>query len=158
MNTAQRIQPRNKRAPRHQADPLAIFRVLGRAAPFTEAEQVQLNLPVRLAYDAMLKGLAVEGDFHTLAAAINIAMVCSESIDPLVEQSCIAGLDAMQRLYERHQRTGSWGFDGPAIHEVEQSVEIYEQLTALLTGGQLKSAMQTCIQRMRDGQYIGAIQ
>lgn len=135
-----------------------MYRAIGRAAPFTEAEQANLNLPVRMAYDAMLKGLAVEGDFHTLAAAINIAMVCAESIDPLVEQGCIQGRDAMQRVFDRNQRTGLWGLDGPAIQEVEQSVEIYEQLVSLLSGGQLKEAMSECMRRMQNGEYIGATQ
>lgn len=156
MNTLHRNQSRAKR--RYEADPHAIFRVLGRVSPFTAEEQATLNLPVRLAYDAMLKGLAVEGDFHTLAAAINIAMVCAEKIDPLVEQGCIAGRDAMQRVFERHQRTGQWGFDGPAIQEVEQSIEIYEQLVSLLTGSQLKDAMTECVRRMRDGEVIGVTQ
>jgi hypothetical protein len=131
-----------------------MFRVVGRVTPFTEAEQMQINLPVRVAFESIRTSRGEESDFHTLAAAVNITMVCAERIDPLVEQSCTAARDALQRMYDRHARVGSWGFDGPALQEVEQGVEIYEQLTALLTGGQLKAAMTECYRRMREGEVI----
>lgn len=139
---------------KYQADPMAMFRVLGRAEPFTAAEQAALNLPVRMAFDAFIKRSAVEADFHTLAAAVNISMVCAEKIDPLVETSCIAGRDAVARIHARYLRSGQWGLDGPAMAEIEQTVEIYEQLTSLLTGGQLKDAMTECIARMANGDVI----
>lgn len=143
------------RSKRHWvADPMAMYRVIGRAEPFTAAEQAQLNLPVRLAFQAFIDRTAVEGDFHTLAAAINISMICAEKIDPLVEQTCIAGRDAIARVHERHIRTGQWGLDGPALAEIEQTLDIYSQLTSLLTGGQLKSAMVECISRMERGEVI----
>ena len=152
MKTAHRLASRAKR--RYVADPMAIFKVFGKVQPFTEAEQATLNLPVRIAFEAMRTRTAVESDFHTLAAAVNIAMVCAEKIDPLVEQSCIAGRDALMRTHRRHAATWVWGLDGPAFAEIEQSLEIYEQLTALLTGGQLKDAMTECVRRMQAGEVV----
>ena len=146
MKTAHRNASHAKR--RYTADPMAIYRVISRVEPFTVAEQAALNLPVRLAFDAFIKRTAVEDDFHTLAGAINVSMICAEKIDPLVEQSCITGRDAVARVHERFLRTGQWGLDGPALTEIEQTVDIYEQLTSLLTGGQLKAAMTECIDRM----------
>lgn len=139
---------------RYTADPSAMYRVFGRVCNFTEAEQTQLNLPVRIALDGFLTGKAVETDFHTLAAAVNIAMICAERIGPVVEQACIAGRDAMARVWARHQACGAWGLDGPAIDELKQVVSIYEQLTSLLTGGQLKDAMTECVRRMQAGEVI----
>ena len=152
MKTVHRKASHAKR--RYTADPTAIYRVIGRVEPFTVAEQAALNLPVRLAFDAFIKRTAVEDDFDTLVGAINISMICAEKIDPLVEQSCIAGRDAVARVHERFLRTGQWGLDGPALTEIEQTVDIYEQLTSLLTGGQLKAAMTECTDRMAKGQVI----
>lgn len=152
MKTAYRTASRNKR--RYVADPMAMFRVFGRVETFTPAEQAALNLPVRIAFESLRTGKADESDFHTLAAAVNISMVCAEKIDPLVEQSCIGGRDALMRVHKRHAETGLWGLDGPAFAEIEQALEIYEQLVSLLTGGQLKEAMTICVQRMRDGHVI----
>lgn len=139
---------------RYVADPAAMWRVLGKVQPFTEAEQATLNLPVRLAFEALRTRTAVEGDFHTLAAAVNIAMVCAEKIDQVVERSCIAARDAMQRIWERHAATGHWGLDGPAFAEIEQAVEIYEQLNALLPAGQVKDALEECYRRIASGDVI----
>jgi hypothetical protein len=139
---------------KYSADPLAIYRVMGRVEPFTQAEQAALNLPVRMAFDAFIKRTATEPDFHTLAAAVNVSMICAEQIDSLVEQSCITGRDAVVRILDRHNRTGQWGLDGPAISEIAQTIDIYEQLTGLLTGGQLKAAMTECIKRMARGDVI----
>lgn len=141
-------------AKRYTRDPMAMFRVIGRAQSFTQDEQAQLKLPVRLAYESILKGQGTAEDFHTLAAAVNVAMVCAERIDPLVEQACIAGRDALMRVLERHGRLGRWGFDGQGMQEVIRAVEVYEQLTGLLTAGQLEDALKECHQRMRAGDVM----
>ena len=133
---------------------MSIYKVIGSATGFTPDEQAAIQLPVRAAYDNLLRGPGCEEDFHTLAAAVNVAMICAEKIDQLVEISCVAARDAMMRLHARHQKLGSWGFDGPAIGQVELAVDVYEQLTSLLTGGQLKAAMSECIRRMKAGEVM----
>lgn len=155
MNTAHR---KASRAKRYQADPLAMYRAFGRAAPFTPAEQAQLNLPVRVAFQSFIDRTATEGDFHTLAGAVNVAMVCAETIDPLVEQTCTAARDALMRVHARQMQCGQWGLDGPAFAEIEQALQVYEQLVSLLTGGQLKDAMAEVIRRMQAGDVLQPLQ
>lgn len=155
MKTSHRNQAQAKR--RYKADPLSMYRAFGRAAPFTPAEQAQLNLPVRVAFQAFIDRTASEGDFHTLAGAVNVAMICAESIDPLVEQTCTAARDALMRVRARQTVCGQWGLDGPAFAELELAIEVYEQLTANLTGGQLKEAMSECIRRMRAGEVLEVV-
>lgn len=152
MKTAHRNQSHAKR--RFAADPSAIYRVIGRTQGFTPDEQAQLNLPVMLAVDAIVHGKGEEGDFHTLAAAVNVAMICAERIDPLVERTCLDARDAMLRMLARKEKHGTYGFDGPGYSQVLECVDVYQQLTSLLTGGQLKAAMQECIKRMRAGEVM----
>jgi hypothetical protein len=152
MKTAHRTASTHKR--KYQADPSAIYRVMGRAQGFTPDEQAQLNLPVMLAVDAIAHGRGEEGDFHTLAAAVNVAMICAERIDPLVERTCIDARDALMRMLARKEKHGTYGFDGPGYSQVLECVDVYQQLTSLLTGGQLKAAMTECIKRMRSGEYL----
>lgn len=135
-------------------DYLSIYRLTGRNSGFTQAEQAALNLPVRLALQAFIDRTAVEDDFHTLAAAVNVAMVSAEKIGPEVEQVCTAARDALMRVLDRQTRTGQWGLDGPARAEIDAAVDVYEQLVNLLTGGQLKQAMTVVIQRMQAGQVL----
>lgn len=139
-----------------QADPLAMFRTLGRVTEFTVEEQAALNLPVRLALQAFIDRTAVDADFHTLAAALNTTMVCSEKISPEVEAVAKSGLDALMRVLDRYGRTGQWGLDGIGRQELADAVDIYEQLTGLLTGGQLKTAMVEVIRRMKAGEVLEA--
>lgn len=156
MNSAHRKAAQAKR--KYQADPSAIFRVLGRVQPFTPAEQVQLNLPVLVALDSISHGKGEESDFHTLAAAVNVAMVCAEKIDPLVEKTCTDARDALMRMLARQKTHGIWRFDGPGYTAIKEAADVYQQLTALLTGGQLKEAMQECVRRMENGEVMEVLQ
>lgn len=156
MNSAHRSASQAKR--RYQADPHAIFRVLGRVQPFTPDEQAQLNLPVFLALDSIAHGKGTEADFHTIAAAVNVAMVCAEKIDPLVEKTCTDARDALMRVYSRQMKHGTWAFDGPGYLAVKEAADVYQQLTSLLTGGQLKDAMQECVSRMEAGEVMEVVQ
>lgn len=133
---------------RYHADPLAMFRVIGGASNFTASEQLAIQMPVRAAYDNILRGPGCEDDFHTLASAVNIALVAAEKIDPLVTHSVLLARDALNRTHARHKALGRWGFDGPAIAQVVQAIEIYEQLTELMTAKQLQDTMAVCIERM----------
>lgn len=153
MNTAQRAASTAKRR-RWAADPMAMWRTVGRKQAFTAEESVGLSLPVRIAYERIRTGAAVDGDFDTLASAMNVAMVCAERIDGLVEQACIVAQDALMRMHGRHTRTGRWGFDGPGLQEVLAGIEVYEQLMRLLTAGQLEAALLECIRRAKAGEVL----
>lgn len=155
MNTQHRVLSRAKR---YQADPTAMFRVFGRIKQFTPDEQMQINLPVMLALDSISHGKGEDADFHTLAAAVNISMICAERIDPLVEKTCTDARDALIRMHARKIKCGTWGFDGPGYTSVKDAAEVYQQLTQLLTGGQLKDAMSECMRRMRDGDVLEPLQ
>lgn len=156
MNSTHRAAAHAKR--RWQADPSAIYRVFGRVQTFTEEEQAQLNLPVLIALDSIAHGHGEESDFHTLAAAVNVAMICAEKIDPLVEKTCTDARDALMRMHARQIKHGTWGFDGPGYTAVKDAADVYQQLTALLTGGQLKDAMQECVRRMQAGDVLEPLQ
>ena len=137
---------------RHQADPSVIYRVMSKIQKFTQDEQVTLKLPVREAFERIKTGVSVEGDFHTLAAAVNVTMVRAESIDPLAEEVAIKAKDALMRTLRRHQSTGRWGFDGPALGEISDCIDMHEQLIELQTPLQMQKAMTEVIRRMDAGE------
>lgn len=149
MKTAHRKAAHAKR--RYQADPAAMFRVFNRLEPFTQAEQHQLNVPVKLAYERLRTGVGCEDDFHTLAAAVNVAMIRAESIDPMAEQTAVNARDALLRCLVRHGSTGRWGFDGPALHDLPPAIDLHEQLLALPTPLEMADAMKEAIRRMDAG-------
>ncbi len=51
------------------------------------------------------------------------------------------------RCLRRHESTGRWGFDGPAIQDIDIVIDFYEQLLAMSTPQQMKKAMLTVIER-----------
>jgi len=148
---------RHNRTPfKRRADPGTMFRVLGRLAPFTPAEQLNLNLPARLAFESIRTGKGQEGDFHTLASAINVTMIRAKDIDPLVEQTAKDARDALHRCWTRWENTARWGFDGPALQSIPLALDLYEQLLELSTPIQMQAAMNETIRRMQAGIHLGS--
>lgn len=152
MKTAHRQASHAKR--RYTADPGAIYRVFGRIQPFTPNEQLRLNLPPRVAYESLRTGKGEEGDFHTLAAAVNVSLVLAEQIDPLAEQTVLLGRDAMVRVLQRHHDTRRWGFNWQDLRDIPPVLDFYEQLIANCTPMQMQDAMNETIRRMRTGQAV----
>ena len=125
---------------RKPADPGAMWRVIHRLEPFSANELLRLELPVRMSFQAMRSGAGQEQDFHDLAAVVNVTIMRSRSIDPLCEQTANMASDALMRCWDRHQRTGIWGFDGLALGQIEAAIELHEQLVRLSTPEQMMAS------------------
>jgi hypothetical protein len=149
MKTKHRNASKAKR--RYQADPSVIYRVMGKFQDFTTEEHRQITLPVQLAFERIKAGTGTDDDFHCLAAACNVSIICSEKISPLVEVVCLAARDALLRCKAREAKTSRWGFDGPALSEIVEMIDIYTQLTQLLKPVQLQNAMTEALRRARTG-------
>ncbi len=149
MNTAHRTASHGKQ--RYQADPMAIFKVMNKLTPFNDIELLRLELPIRLAFEALRTGLGTENDFHDLAAAINTTMVRSEDVDPLCELTAVSARDALMRCWHRHERTGRWGFDGPGLSEIEAGISLHEELIRNSTPLQMIEALRIVMARGRNG-------
>jgi hypothetical protein len=149
MKTKHRTASKAKR--KWQADPSTIYRTMGKFQDFTPEVHRQITLPVQLAFERIKAGTATDDDFHCLAAACNVSIVCSEKIDPLVEVACLSARDALLRCKERNAKTGRWGFDGPALSEIVEMIDVYTQLTQLLKPVQLQNAMTEALRRARTG-------
>ena len=152
MRTQHRTASHAKR--RWQADPVSMFRVLNKIQPFTEDEQARLTTPARLSFEKLRTGVAEEGDFHVLAACVNVTMILSEKIDPLAERVAVDARDGMLRMWQRFQRTGQLGFDGPALQDLPPALDLHDQLMGLLTPLQVSEAVQEIQQRIEDGEVF----
>ena len=105
------------RRPRYAADPMAMFRAVNKVKPFDAAELTQLSLPVRVAFDCLRTGEGQEVHFHTLAAAVNVALIRSESIDQLCVEICKRAQDALMSVLARSKRLGKWGLDAAGLQD-----------------------------------------
>lgn len=135
------------KARRWHKDYSVFRRVIGLLEPFTPAELLRLELPIRISFEALKNGHGVESDFHDIAAAINCTIVRSEDVDAMCEYTALAARDALMRAWHRHEKTGKWGFDGPALREVEAGIDLHEQFIRLSTPGQMVDVMREVIKR-----------
>lgn len=135
-------------------DRMAVYRLTGRNSQFTTAEQAEVMVATRKSFEAMIYRTAVREDFDQLATAVNVAVVAGERVDERVAQACQPALQALMRVLERHNKTGQWGLDGPAKAEIADALDIYEQVMALMTGGQAHNAMVEVMRRMQAGHVL----
>lgn len=134
---------------KYAADPQSMWKVMQRLEPFTADELIRLDLPIRLSFDALRNGRGTEQDFHDLCEAVNTAMIRGEAIDPLCEQVAITARDALARTWQRFERTGKLGFDGPALYELEACIDLHEQLLRVSTPGEMVDALRAIATRGR---------
>ena len=157
MKTIHRNASRAKRSPgRYQTDPSSLYRLMNKIQPFTTDELLRLNMPVRMAYECIRSGTGADDDFHTLAAAINTALVRSETIDEFCVQTCQLAQDALMRCIERHHRLGVWGFDALALQHIPAAIELHESILELSTPVQMQDAMHEVMKRYRAGNVYAA--
>lgn len=90
---------------------------------------------VLTAFQHIRDGLAVDYTEHdVLAHAIGVSLLRAYDIagdDPATNHMLpylLKATDALRRLGERYQRTGRWGFDGPALQEVKDGIDVYEEI------------------------------
>ena len=152
MKTAHRLQSRAKRT--YTADPGAIYRLMNRLQLFTPGELVKLQTPVRLAYECLRTGQGQQDDFDTLAGAVNVALVRSESIDQLCVETCQRAQDALMSVLARSKRINKWGLDAAGLQDIPPAMDLHEQLLALSTPLQMQQAMRETLRRMEAGHGI----
>ena len=152
MNTAQRQQSRAKR--NYAADPSAMYRLLGKIQLFTPVELVKLKTPVRMAFESLRSGKGEETDFHTRAAAVNVSLIRSESIDQLCVETCQRAQDALMSVLARSKRIGKWGLDAAGLQDIPPAMDLHEQLLELSTPHQMQAAMRETLRRMEAGHGI----
>ena len=141
---------------RWHADPKTMLRLVSKVQPFTSEELVLLETPVRVAWESLRTGRGEESDFHTLAAAVNVALIRAEDIDPLAVEVCTRAADAMMAVWDRFQRKRVWGVDHLTLSHLPTCIDLYEQVLELSTPLQMQAAMNEAIQRSNHGHVLGA--
>lgn len=130
-------------------DPQAMHRVFSRismATPFSTRERLILDLPLRLSFEALKTGQGTDTDFGDVERAICISVVRAHEARPDLEDDAVAGYLAMFRMKERHNTTGRWGFDGPALSTVNTALQIHEHFVQCSTPKQMIDAGRRLIQ------------
>lgn len=150
---------RKRGARRHaQADPGAFLRAIGLQQQLDGGQQLDLTLAVRVAAQALRSGAGVEHHVHTLASAVNVALVLTErGAGREFQDLIIAGQTALVRTIERGRRTGRWGFDGPALAEVDAALAVYEAQLAAVPCIAARDAVREVTRRVNQGHVFEVV-
>lgn len=138
--------------PHRPPDPAAFLRAIGLQHGMDANQQRDLTLGVRAAVLALSSGAGCEDHVHTLASAVNVALVlCERGAGGEFQDDIIAGQLALMRTIERGKRTRQWGFDGPALGEVERALEVYEAQLAAVPRIEARDAVRETARRVQQG-------
>ena len=152
MKTKYRVAARAKR--QHQGDPSAMYRLLGRIQPFTQDELTKLQLPVLMAFDDLRHGKGTRQDFSTLVAIISVVIDRAKTISPKCLELCGDAMSGLERMQERHEKTGKWGFDGTAMQDMGAVIDLYRQLLELGAPGEMIDAIRQSIGRLNSSNVL----
>lgn len=122
-----------------------------------EDHSENILVKVKAAWELLRTGCGEVKDYNRLANAFNVALVRAEQIDPLAEQTMLAGIEAMQRCDGIWQRHGRFGFLGPDLTAVQDAIELYEGILRLSKPLQMEQAVTEAARRMLEqGQGVAA--
>lgn len=139
-------------------DPGAWLQAIGMQQPLTQDQIDDLGLAVHLAIERLRTGNPIEGDWHTLAAAVNVSMVlCERGVGAEYLPDILAAQDALLRIFDRHATTGRWVFDGPAYTALTRAVEIHEAHAAAITRDGARAAMLEVRRRAARGEVLNRV-
>lgn len=103
-----------------------VWRALNRA-PIQQAEQVDLALAARAAYDEIAHGRGMDDHVDTLACMANVSLVLAErGFGPECEPKIIEAQEAVMRIKTRQQRGRHIGLDGPGAQALRDLMETHE--------------------------------
>lgn len=132
------------------------------AEPTTKiADKVMLD--ARMALQKLTDGLVSGGDtdYHDmLAHCIGMAQIRILDIGgPLangVMQELNEAAQALHRTRERWQRTGKWGFDGPAMQSIHHAIDLYETILRSSSPLQMEHAQKIRLDQLKQQQKEAA--
>lgn len=139
-------------------DPRAWLQAIGMQQPLTQEQQDDLGLAVHLAIERLRVGAPIDGDWHTLAAAVNVSMVlCEKGVGREHLDDVLAAQDALLRIFDRHAKIGRWAFDGQAYTELTRAVAIHEAHAAAITRDGARAAMLEVRRRAARGEVLNRV-
>lgn len=151
------MRKRGARRPR-PPDAGAFLRAIGLQQQLDGGQQLDLTLAVRAAAQALRCGVGVEHHVHTLASAVNVALVlCERGAGHEFQNVIITGQTALVRTIERGRRTGRWGFDGPALAEVDAALAVYEAQLAAVPCIAARDAVREVTRRVNQGHVFEVV-
>lgn len=117
-----------------------------------QAQQVNLSLAAREAFESVQRGTACSDDRETLAGTSNVVMVLAEKhCAPDDLEAAFAAQAALLRADVRVLEGKRWNFDGEGRLAIIAMLDAHEQMLAAFGGAELTDALMTVMQRQAGG-------
>jgi hypothetical protein len=118
-----------------------------------QAQQVDLALAAREAFESSQKGTVTEDERDILAGTANVVMVLAEKhCVPADLAAAIAAQEALLRADCRAASGLHWNFDGEGRLAIMRMLDAHEQMLATFGHGTLTDALLTVMDRRAKGQ------
>lgn len=146
---------------RHAQIPTAVAGSNKRAVPWNssvvkafqdapEEHTIPISVLVQTAFERLRSGVGEPKDFDRVAGAFNVALIRAEAIDPLAEETMLAGIEAMKRCDGIWQRHGKFGFTGPDLIAATDALQLYLGILHLSKPIQMAQAQNEAARRMLE--------
>jgi hypothetical protein len=121
--------------------------------PLGDEQVTDIGITSWHAFSKMVSGTAPDADdWAMIASSLNIALMLAEDGYGIEHQDQFnRALEGISRAWVRGSRTGQWRFDGPAIQDVRDALELHDQQCALVTKGDIKRALLEVTARINAG-------
>lgn len=110
----------------------------------TQGAATDCVLRARIAFDDIREGRGTVVSHDMLAHSLGVAWLRAIEIEGEDGEGMIpiikAATFAVKRMSERHTRTGRFGWDGPALQEVDAGLDVYEAIVQASSPAQMTAA------------------
>jgi hypothetical protein len=131
-----------------------IWRALNRA-PIEQAEQIDLALAARAAFDEIVHGRGLDDHVDTIACVANVSLVLAErGFGPECEPKIIEAREAVMRIKARQQRGQRIGLDGPGAQALRDLMDTHEAQIEHAGRAELAAALIEVRQRAAQGHVM----
>jgi hypothetical protein len=142
------------RRPRWPANRLTALNTLEILRPLDTEEAAKLGNEARMAWHRLTYGTGTEGDFDTVAIAMNASLVLSEPVGQAAVDIIIRAQHALVAMQQRYRRQGKFGPDAAALADVPPGLDLHDQLLTFINPRQLVAALVETRDRIECGDVL----
>lgn len=123
--------------------------------PMSQAQQVDIALAARIAFEEVSHGRGIDDHIDTLACAANVSLVLAErGYGPECEPKIIEAQAALMRIKARQQQGKAIGLDGPGAQALRDLMDTHEQQIEHAGKAEVASALIEINTRRVTGQVM----